>query len=71
MKRGTDPDVHTTNLLLGDTKIFVLFHFELHIGHHVMPWYPTLAYTSFVRLFDKLDVIDLNASVESGAYVSQ
>jgi len=71
MKRGTDPDVHTTGLLLDDTKIFVLFPFELHIGYHVMPWYPTLAYTSFVRLFDKLDVIDRNASIESGAYVSQ
>ena len=38
-----------------------------------MPWYPPPAYASFVRLPDKLDVIqvDLNASVESGAYVSR
>jgi hypothetical protein len=40
-----------------------------------MRWYPpqafTAAYAFFVRLPDKLDVIDLNASVEFGANVSQ
>ena len=36
-----------------------------------MPWYPPPAYATFVKLPDQLDVIDLNASVESGAYVSR
>ena len=58
-------------LLLRDTKIFVPFCFEAHTGYYLMPWYPPPAYASFVRLPDKLDVIDLNASVESGAYVSR
>ena len=58
-------------LLLRDTKIFVPFCFEAHTGYYLMPWYPPPAYASFVRLPDKLDVIDLNASVESGACVSR
>jgi len=36
-----------------------------------MPWYAPPAYATFVKLPDQLDVIDLNASVESGAYVSR
>jgi len=58
-------------LLLRDSKSFVPFCFELHTGYYLMPWYPPPAYATFVKLPDQLDVIVLNASVESGAYVSR
>ena len=60
-----------TVLLLRDSNIFVPFCFESHTGYYLMPWYPPPAYATFVKLPDQLDVIDLNASVESGAYESQ
>jgi len=58
-------------LLLRDSKIFVPFCFESHTGYYLVPWYPPLACATFVKLPDQLDVIDLNASVESVAYVSR
>ena len=58
-------------LFLRDSKIFVPFCFESHTGYCLTPWYPPAAYATLVKLPDQLDVIDLNASVESCAYVSR
>jgi hypothetical protein len=58
-------------LLLRDIKILVPFCFESHTGYYLTPWYEPPAYATFVKLPDQLDVMDLNAFVESGAHVSR